>query len=188
MVLIARTSMVTSKDPISENPEKLRRWRKGYNVYMRYLLLSVVYLVCLPVDLLACVLLLLLRLIYGGEFKVDKGVLILLSKKRFPFFAGITLGHAMIIEGEYADDEGLLRHELVHVEQFEGTAFTGALLAVLCGFLGLRWSILAFLYLPWIHYYANSAVAWLCGRPVYRGNVLEKSARAIVADSTSGDL
>ena len=113
---------------------------------------------------------------------MNKGVLILLSKKKLPLIAGITLGHVMIIVGEYADDEGLLRHEMVHVEQFEGTAFTGALLAVLGWFLGLRWSAAVFFFLPWIHYYANSVVAWLCGRPAYRGNVLEESARAIEND------
>ena len=141
---------------------------------------AVIYLVCIPIDLVALLIFLALRVMYGGELRVQHGVLIFISKKDLPNISGITLGHAIAVDfGEDANVE-LFRHEHVHVRQFEGTALAGAALIVYLLALGLRWSVVPFAFLPWIHYYASSAAAWLGGRPLYRGNVLEEAARGIV--------
>jgi hypothetical protein len=138
-----------------------------------------VYLCCLAVDLIAWSILLFAKVVLGGTLEIRNGVLLLFCKKPLPTFRGMTFGHAIIIEIEYKDNEKLMRHEMFHVKQIEAAAVTGGILAAFFAFMGLRWSLLVFAFMPWISYYASSLTAWMLGGRIYRDNHLELGARGI---------
>ena len=104
-------------------------------------------------------------------------------RRLYSRWGGTALGLAMIARevGSAALREKIVRHELVHVEQFQGGAVAAWLVAPLwwLGWFGGSWGLLAlFLALPFLFYAGSGLAAWLRGESFYAGNSMEESARA----------
>lgn len=154
---------------------------------MATLKLIIRYALCLPSDLIfTWSIIALIRAMWGTSLTWRSGVLVSeLSPTSWPMrtwykpWGGTTFGHGVMLAPNMAPS--VLQHELVHVEQYEGSCALGFLLCLLLAALGWWW--VGLLVWPLTHpvlYGCASLVAWLRSEPdAYMGNVMEEGARAI---------
>lgn len=161
---------------------------------------AVLYSVCLPANLVAWLIVLVVRLLWGEDLRWQWGVLsVELKSESWPSrtwykgWAGTTFGHGvMYASGKRGGVAPSLveRHELVHVEQFE-VCVLGSLVLLIGPVIALvllgHWVLalaggLGLLTLSGAVFLLVSVVsAWLRGEPAYRGSSHEESAYAQVA-------
>lgn len=135
-------------------------------------------LLCLPVDMLALVVVGLLSALNRGAWHKAAGCLIWLPRegtwfaRRVPY--SVTLGHVIVIHPGHVGSFSTWLHEQRHVWQSEAACVLWALVTL------ATWSkvMLALWPLAWAFYVISAGVASkLKGREFYRDNVLEQHAR-----------
>jgi hypothetical protein len=158
---------------------------------MRTIVRSILYVFSAPADLLAVLLGLFVRLVWGTELSAREGCLFVfvkhsawltqfMDRRLGAKWGGSTIGHVILLRvadkhtvGSY---ERVLAHELIHVEQFEAHALLGLVaglaLAPWAWWLGL----IVWVLMPALAYLAAMLVAVLRGEASYRGNHLEEAA------------
>jgi hypothetical protein len=144
------------------------------------------YLATFPMDVVALVLGVLVRVTWGRLWHVEAGVLVVeLDSASWPVrtwyrrWGGTTVSHLVILNGALGQDslEKVFEHELVHVEQCEANAVAGLFVALGATLGGPAWvGLLIWAVLPAIIYGAASLTAVLRGESGYRGNHLEEAA------------
>jgi len=127
---------------------------------------------------------LLVWLIWGENLHMDvkrMAVVFSLKPASWPMrtwyrkWGGTTFGHVIMTRPEVS--KGLLDHEAVHVEQFDGNALLCLALGIAVVVSGRSWVGLAIWGLgPWAQYISAGIVAVLRGESFYRGNANEESA------------
>lgn len=150
----------------------------------------VLHLLCLPTDLVAWLVVLVARLLWGSVlWRAGGGVIATELRpgswpsRWRPGWRATTLGHAVVFARGYGSNGATWSHEEVHVRQYEAACVLGCALAALAALSGARWWVaVACLGTPWWAYLAASAAAWLRGGRVYRDNINEVSARAIAGE------
>lgn len=151
-----------------------------------------------PWDILAWFALLLIRAILGKESTWVEGWWVILRedsffvKKLYRNYGGTTFGHGGILRGSVNSvaTANTLKHELVHVEQFEATMLTGFVITIALtvtllamGITPVWWISVALWVLSWPIAYSCAALqAVVRGEPGYKGSTLEESAYALVRD------
>ncbi len=154
---------------------------------IKYLFLR---LLCLPANIVISLpAFVVLQLFLGERWEWRRGTAVIFLKEDMPKWyegwGGTTLGH-VIMARQYEDEiqqEKLILHEFVHVEQFEVGCLFGAVMG-----------LAAWLLFPLIGHWApllvsaSSAVlftgcamvtAWLRGEGLYRGSSMEEAAYAL---------
>ena len=151
----------------------------------------VLYLVSLPANLLSFLVVgVFIRALWGrdtfrvrGSLWIDLRMSWLASRPFFREFSAITLGHVVLAEPLTAPliaQKKLLRHELVHIEQYEALHL---LLAVVNGAWllsgGPLWTALTVQALGgYAAFLLTNIAAWLRREPLYSGSHLEEGAPA----------
>lgn len=143
----------------------------------------IIGLFCLPGDLVAWAILLVVRALWGSKSEWSSGTLVVElregswpTKTWYRGWGGTTFGHGIMIG---PDQVGVLPHEHVHVLQYEAACC----MAVLVGLVVLAtgaWlgALLAWCLIPSLAYVGAVIAALLRGRQPYRDNVLEAAAYA----------
>ena len=158
-----------------------------------------VYMACLPLDILTLIVVLFCRVLWGEEIVIDKvsghgpgtspTIWCVFRSDSWPMrtwykgWAGTTLGHGGILAPyAHGTDRWTLTqwHENVHVEHVEAECLTGLILgAVLLIWCPWWVSLLVWTFMTWLVNLGRWANAWLRGEGAYRGAFHEKAARAI---------
>lgn len=154
--------------------------------------------VCIPGDIVGYLLISLLWLFFGEGIKKYSGFWVQLKptswfvRNLYTKWRGTALCHGGILFVSKEQEMVVLKHELVHVEQFEVLQF-------FCFFLwlfNLFISLITQSNYPWIYSLVFWALSWpfvnlsssivalLRNEPVYRGSSLEEAAYAIVEEYT----
>ena len=154
---------------------------------------SILYLACLPSDLVAWSLVLILWALWGTKLHWEKGVLVAEYKPEswpvrtwYKTWRGTTYGHAVMLHPAHTD--ATIKHELVHVEQCEVTA----LFSLIWGSVFMAHSrslyglcvVLAFLVANTFTYALMAMLtAVLRGESAYWGSIQEEAAYAMVKEN-----
>jgi hypothetical protein len=156
---------------------------------MQRLRLTLLYVACAPWDLTLLLLSPLWWLLGVRAVRCEYGVLWLdiaehtLLHRHFQY--SITLGHLVVLQPGLRGSD-VERHELVHVDQYEG-AVCSVWLAAACGLvaahghgLGLALAVCG-VFAPWWSYAGASLAACLRSERPYLDNAFERHARAETA-------
>lgn len=144
------------------------------------------YVVTAPSDLVAVLIVLVIRALWGARLTLEGGcVVVTLASGSWPMrswyreWGGTTFGHAiMLAPMDPKARASVLAHEFIHVEQLEGHA----LMALAYSIPIAAWSWVAAL-IAWslssiVSYVAAGVIAALRGERFYSGNANEESAYA----------
>ncbi len=145
------------------------------------------FALCLPADIVAWSIVLFCRLFWGSNLRWRAPGALTMNflpdswpmRTWYKSWGGTTFGHGMIL---YPDPiEKTLKHEFVHVKQFEGSCLVAALTALLLLITGAGWLTIAPVLT--LHWFARvltaNAAAWLRGESFYRGSIEEEAAYAL---------
>lgn len=144
------------------------------------------YLITLPSNLVGWLLVTILGLAWGNGLRWKDWVLTTTLKPGswpmttwFKNWGGSTTGHAVFLAPMNEYEEKLVwSHELVHVEQIQGRALAGVIVA-LC-VVGWSWwmALILWALMPPIVYLCSGLVALMRGEHFYQGNHEEESANS----------
>lgn len=149
--------------------------------WTRYIL----YVCSLPTDLVGLLLFSLAGALWGiAPFWSDGSLIVTLRGGSWPVrtwykpWGGTTLGHIILLNGARPQERmaRVLRHERVHVEQFESNAVLAFIFALSILWWSRPLALLVWITLPWAIYGAGMLCAVLRGEKIYRGNHLEEAA------------
>lgn len=143
------------------------------------------YVFTLPADIVAVIMVLVIRVLWGARLNVEHGcITVTLASTSWPMrtwyrgWGGTTFCHAMMFAPMTPElRERVMAHELVHVEQIEARMVVGFLFGAMVMATGhvvvglLAWGMSSIL-----NYWAASLVAVLRGRGPYTGNLYERAA------------
>lgn len=144
---------------------------------MNRLKLTVLRMLCLPMDLVGMLLLWLVTL--GSDpLWMWRGTVLLVRPKEGSWLArawpySTTLGHSILLHPH--SDDLVMQHEMVHARQSEAACVAWWVITL------IAWSPRLALLSPfaWLAIYGSSCVAaWLARREAYLGSVFEEHARA----------
>lgn len=148
---------------------------------------GLLFVLCLPADVLGLVLAALMTTGSQGVWQRHLNVLIVRPAKgsflarHWPY--STTFSHVILFHPDH--DEAVLAHELVHVLQAEACCLGWWLVTLVSGSLSLVW-LSPF---AWLGLYGAACVAaWLSGAEAYRGNVFERHARAEILSRNPAQL
>lgn len=167
--------------------------KNGNGDNMRYIKRGILYLVCFPSDILAWLIILFLRMMWGNRLYWEKGVLVTTFKAEswpvrtwYKNWGGTTFGHAILLS-PFASPT-TFSHELVHVEQCEVTALFSILWVIVflthnTNLHNLITAICLMCLNTLIYALLAMLTAFLRGESAYRGSVQEEAAYSITKES-----
>jgi hypothetical protein len=135
-------------------------------------------------DIPGWLIVLFLRAAWGATLRIqDHCLVVYLDEDGWPArtwykkWAGTAIGHAIIINPNARDLESTLYHEGRHVEQYEGFALVGILVATALAVLGHPLAAVASAAsLSYACMFFAMIAAWLRGEDMYRGSAMEEGA------------
>lgn len=144
------------------------------------------YLVSLPADIIAWLILLIVWALWGHQLQWRHGVLCCELKPDswpqrtwYAAWGGTTFGHSIMFAKGHLEHPPIWVHELVHVEQFEAACVLNAMFFVVWSLGGLWWAgLIASALMPFANVLAAYITGWLRGEGFYAGSNLEEAARA----------
>jgi len=154
-----------------------------------------IYIWCLPWDILAWLVILLMWSIWGTKLRWEDGLWFEFKRDSWPSrtwynpWAGTTFGHGGILgyghSGKKGIDTKTEKHEHIHVEQFEVVMLSHLLMALLFIFFteynGYSLFIFFTIWLSggFLNYLIGGIVSLMRGKSFYTGNIKEMAAYAI---------
>lgn len=146
----------------------------------------IIYLYCLPVNILLWLLVLFMWWLWGENLRWDNGIWFDLKRKSwfnrkfYSNWAGTTFGHAGFFGG--TPDPETIYHERIHILQYERRNLSNLLVLFYCVIaffiVDSIWmaAIISYLLNGLVVWVPNWIHAWLSNKPIYRGSLHEEAA------------